>query len=100
MTMMKDGGKDVSMLLEPCFGLASLPPYLQEQRNTQISTPALITKLQNTKLKVKEPRRPCYRRKFTCVPLETGRRIAPAPATFALVVAIDGSREPSADAER
>jgi hypothetical protein len=37
---------------------------------------------------------------FTCVPLETGRKIAPAPATFALALAIDGRREPSAEAER
>lgn len=36
----------------------------------------------------------------TWVPVETGRSIAPAPATLALVLAIDGSREPSADADR
>lgn len=40
------------------------------------------------------------RQKATCVPLETGRRIAPAPATFALALAMDGSREPKAEAER
>jgi hypothetical protein len=36
----------------------------------------------------------------TCVRVETGRRIAPAPATRALAFAIDGSRDPNADAER
>lgn len=40
------------------------------------------------------------RRKNTWVPLETGCNIAPAPATLALALAIDGSREPSAEAER
>lgn len=40
------------------------------------------------------------RMEFTCVPLETGRKIAPAPATFALALAIDGRREPNAEAER
>lgn len=39
-------------------------------------------------------------KEVTCVPLETGRRIAPAPATFALAVAMDGRREPNAEAER
>lgn len=38
--------------------------------------------------------------KQTCVLLDIGRRIAPAPATLALAVAIDGRRDPSADAER
>ncbi len=33
------------------------------------------------------------------MPLDTGRKIAPAPATFALAVAMDGKREPNADAE-
>lgn len=37
---------------------------------------------------------------FTWVLLETGRRSAPAPATLALAVAIDGRRDPKADAER
>lgn len=27
---------------------------------------------------------------LTCVPFETGRKIAPAPATFALALAMDG----------
>lgn len=38
--------------------------------------------------------------KSTWVPLETGCKIAPAPTTFALALAIDGRREPSAEAER
>jgi len=38
--------------------------------------------------------------KATWVPFETGRNTAPAPATFALALAIDGRREPIADAER
>lgn len=36
----------------------------------------------------------------TCVPLETGLRMAPAPATFALALAMDGRRDPNAEAER
>jgi hypothetical protein len=40
------------------------------------------------------------RKVVTCVPLETGRRIAPAPATVALAVAMDGRRELKAEAER
>lgn len=37
---------------------------------------------------------------WTCVRLETGRSIAPAPATLALAVAMEGRREPKAEAER
>lgn len=39
-------------------------------------------------------------KEFTCVLLETGQSIAPAPATLALALAIDGKREPKAVAER
>lgn len=37
---------------------------------------------------------------FTLVLLETGRRRAPAPATLAFALAIEGRREPRAVAER
>lgn len=37
---------------------------------------------------------------YTCVLFETGRRYAPAPTTRALALAMDGRREPKADAER
>lgn len=36
----------------------------------------------------------------TCVPLVTGHRIAPAPATLAFALEIDGKRDPSAVADR
>jgi len=36
----------------------------------------------------------------TCVPLVTGHRIAPAPATLAFALDIDGRRDPSAVADR
>lgn len=36
----------------------------------------------------------------TCVLLETGRRIALAPATLAFALAMDGRRDPTAVAER
>lgn len=44
--------------------------------------------------------RDCTGEKATCVLLETGRNIAPAPATFALALAMDGRRELKAEAER
>lgn len=40
------------------------------------------------------------RKRATRVLLETGRKIAPAPATFALALAMDGRRELKAEAER
>lgn len=43
---------------------------------------------------------PYSRNDSTCVPFETGRKIAPAPATFALALAMDGRWEPNAEAER
>lgn len=45
-------------------------------------------------------RAPQLRMNQTCVPLDTGRKIAPAPATLALALAIDGSLDPKAEAER
>jgi hypothetical protein len=36
----------------------------------------------------------------TCVPVDTGLSIAPAPATLALAFAIEGSLDPKADADR
>lgn len=41
-----------------------------------------------------------YKQDVTCVLLETGRRIAPAPATLAFALAMDGRRDPTAVAER
>lgn len=38
--------------------------------------------------------------KVTCVPVDTGLKIAPAPATLALAFAIEGSLDPKAEAER
>ncbi|KAG7013659.1 hypothetical protein SDJN02_23826 [Cucurbita argyrosperma subsp. argyrosperma] len=50
--------------------------------------------------KTRKPERSEKKSEETWVVVETGRRRAPAPATLALAVAMDGRREPRALAER